>query len=202
MKFKAIIIAGIIVLITVIGGCNAVENLTNSAARLIIDLITGTDLEGNDGSTTVFSDVVTSTGTIYNDTAVADLRAELINPAAEESSYYTDIIVDQVDVEYSRTDMTNPVQGKDVPYSFTQKVNAVVQVETPAALSFVIVQHNAKTESPLVELTSPWNQEHVLKMEAKCTFHAKDLAGNRLAPAVGTISIWFANFADSESSGG
>jgi hypothetical protein len=175
-----------------------VENVTNSAARLIVDLITGKDLDGNEGSTTVFSDVVTSSGSIFNDTAEATLRVELINPDAEDSSYYTDVIVYQVDVEYSRTDMDNPVQGKDVPYSFSQKVNSAVKVGTTTTLSFIIVQHNAKTESPLVELTSPWNQEHVLKMEAKCTFHSKDLAENRLAPISGTISIWFANFADSE----
>jgi hypothetical protein len=200
MKIKSIVIVGIVILIAVMGGCNAVENLTNSAARLILDVITGTDLEGNDGSTTVFSDVVSSSGTIYNDTAAATFRVELMNPDVEESSYYTDAIVDQVDVEYSRTDMTNPVQGIDVPYSFSQKVNTVVSLGSTTTLSFVIVQHNAKTESPLVELTSPWNQEHVLKMEAKCTFHAKDLAGNRLSSVSGSISIWFANFADSEDS--
>jgi hypothetical protein len=189
-------------LIAVIGGCNAAENLTNSAVRLIVDLITGSDLDGNEGSTTVFSDVITSTGSIFNDTAQANLRAELLNPDATTSSYYSDVIVDQIDVEYSRTDMANAVEGVDVPYSFTQKVNAVVTVDTPITLAFIIVQHNAKTESPLVELVNPWNQEHVLKAEVKCTFHSKDLSGNRLAPVSGTISIWFSNFADSEGGGG
>lgn len=198
MNKKSITIVGIFILVAVIGGCNKVENTSTSPTRLIVDLITGTDLSGEDESTTVFSDVLLE-GSIINDNAKATLRAELLNPdPLYVNSHYESVIVDQVDVEYSRSDGLT-VEGKDVPYRFSQKVNAVVEVGGTTELAFVIVQQNAKAESPLIELTNYPNQEHVLKLEAKCTFHSKDLAGNRLAAVSGTISVWFANFADPES---
>ncbi len=195
MTNKSTIIAVIVgFLLVVLCGCNAVENLTNSSTRLLIDAITGNDLTGSEGATTVFSDVITD-GAIVNDNAQATLRAELIDPLATDSTYYQQVVVDQIDIEYSRADGLS-VQGRDVPYSFSQKVHVLVEVgDSPVDLGFVLVQHNAKEESPLIELMS-FGQEKVLKMEAKVTFYAKDLGGNRLAPVSGSISVWFANFGD------
>lgn len=175
------------------GGCNSVENTTNSATRLIVQLITGDDLEGNPGSTTIFSDVLKS-GVVYNDNAAVVTRAELISPAQESSTYYQTIIVDQVDVEYSRADGLN-VEGKDVPYSFSQKVHALVNIGEETEISFVIIQHVAKLESPLIELLN-LGQEKILKLEAQVTFHSRDLGNNRLAPVTGSVSVWCADFAD------
>lgn len=198
MKSKLLVIIGILVFVVgFIGGCNAIENLSNSSSRLILELLTGPDLEGTPGSTTVFSDVITSTGSIFNDNASVTLRAELLNPdETVTSTYYQDIIIDQIDVSYSRTDGLN-IEGSDVPYSFSQKVNYLVTIGNIITMDFVVVQHNAKTESPLVELVN-LGQEHILKMEAKCTFYGKDVGGNRVAPVTGSISIWFANFADTD----
>jgi hypothetical protein len=64
-------------------------------------------------------------------------------------------------------------------------------------LPFVLVQHVAKLESPLVELINI-SQEKILKMEAICTFYGKDVGGHRIAPVVGRVSVWFANFADED----
>ncbi len=175
-------------------GCNSIENLSNSGSKLIVNLITGTDLTGEAGSTTVFSDVLTSSGSVFNDTGTATLSAVLLDPAVEVGTIYQDVIVDQIDIVYTRADGLS-VEGKDVPYSFSQKVNARISIGETLELGFVLVQHNAKMESPLVELIN-LGQEHVLKMEAQVTFHAKDVAGNRLEPAVGSISVWFANFGD------
>ncbi len=182
-----------------LGGCNAVENESTSGTRLIVELITGTDLAGNEDSTTVFSDVIKTSGTIVNDNASATLRAVLLEPFREPgtASDYNRVIVDQIDISYSRTDGLN-VEGRDVPYSFNQKVNAIFNIGESRDLSFVVVQHNAKAESPLVELVNYPNQEHVLKMEALITFYSRDLGGHRLAPVTGSISIWFANFADED----
>lgn len=202
MKSKSlslVLILGIIgVFVFVIGftgGCNKFENKSNSSLRLVVASITGTDLEGSDGSTTVFSDVLTSTGGIFNDNATAILYAQLMDITQDTSTIYQEVIVDQIDVSYSRTDGLN-VEGKDVPYSFSQKVNEIITSGGTLDLAFVIVQHNAKSESPLVELAFPLNQEHVLKMETTITFHSRDTGGHRLASVTGTISIWFANFAD------
>lgn len=177
--------------------CNTLENLTNSGSTLIITLITGTDAEGNEGVTTIFSDVITTSGSIFNDTATATLTAMLLDPERTTESYYQDIIVDQVDVEYTRSDMPQATPGVDVPLGFSQGVYSRVVIGETVELPFVLVQHVAKVESPLVELTNGSNQEKILKMEAKCTFYGKDVAGNRIAPVVGRISVWFGNFADS-----
>jgi hypothetical protein len=176
-------------------GCNTLEELTTSGSKLIIDLITGTDSRGEPESTTIFSDVYTN-GTVYDDVATATLSAVVLDPDVPAGTFYQDIMVDQIDVEYSRADRENPVQGVDVPYSFSQKVTARVQ---PGGLKvevgFVLIQHNAKLESPLVELVN-LGQEHILKLEAKITIHGKDVGGHRVESAVGYISVWCANFVD------
>jgi hypothetical protein len=196
MRIKWILMA---VFLTVIllnfPACNKLENLNESASTLIVIGITGADQEGNLGATTIFSDVLTSSGSIFNDTATATLTAELLDPLIIDSTFYQDIIVDQVDVEYSRSDIPDAQQGVDVPFGFSQKVYTRVGIGDEVELAFVLVQHVAKLDSPLVELTDNL-QEKILKMEAKCTFYGKDVAGNRITPVTATISVWFSNFAD------
>jgi len=187
-----IILAGLIILNS---SCNSLENITTSSSKIILTSITGNDLEGNEGSTTVFSDVVCGS-TVINDTAVVTISAVPLNPLQNESTYYQNVIVDQVDVEYSRTEDGRNVQGVDVPFSFSQKVNLSVEIGNEGQLTFVLVQHVAKLESPLVELRTWTNQEKVLKLEAKITVYARDVAGNRLEPVSGTVSVWCANFSD------
>lgn len=197
MKHKllsVVIISLLTFVIFLIPGCNKVENITNSATKLIVEVITGTDLEGNEGSTIVYSDVITSSGSVFNDTAVATMRAEVLDPLQTSTTFYQEVIVDQIDISYSRTDGLN-IEGRDVPYSFSQKVYISVSIGQPTELGFVIITHNAKAESPLVELIN-LGQEGILKLEARITFHSKDLAGNRLEPVTGTVSIWCGNFAD------
>ena len=196
MRIKSILMA---VFLTVIlldfPACNKLENLSESGSALIVTLITGTDLLGNPGSNTIFSDVITSTGSIINDTAAATLTTVLLDPAQTTGTFYQDIIVDQVDVEYTRSDITGAQPGVDVPFGFSQKVYVRVAIGEIIEMPFVLVQHVAKLESPLVELIN-LGQEVVLKMEAKCTFHGKDVGGHRVAPVVGHVSVWFSNFAD------
>jgi len=197
MKWILMIIFLTVILID-FPACNKLENLSESSSALVVVLISGNDLEGNPGSTTIFSDVMTSSGSIINDTATATLTAALLDPSQTTGTFYQDIIVDQIDVEYTRSDIPDAQQGVDVPFSFSQKVYARVLIGESLELPFILVQHIAKTESPLVDLVSGGTQEKVLKMEARCTFHGKDGAGYRIAPIVGTVSIWFANFADTD----
>lgn len=196
MRIKSILLA---IFLTVIllnfPACNKLENFTGSASMLIVSRITGTDLEGNVDSTTIFADVLTTSGSIFNDSATALLTVELLDPLQESSTFYQDIIVDQINVEYTRSDIPDAQQGVDVPFSFSQGVYARVAVGESIELPFVLVQHVAKLESPLVELRNV-GQEKILKMEARCTFYGKDVAGNRIAPVVGRVSVWFGDFAD------
>jgi hypothetical protein len=176
--------------------CNKLENLSESGSALIVTLITGLDLEGTPGSTTIFSDVITTSGSILNDTATATLTTVVLDPSQTTGTFYQDIIVDQVDVEYTRSEIPNAQPGVDVPFGFSQNVYARVAVGETLEMPFILVQHVAKLESPLVDLVYG-GEEVVLKLEAKCTFHGKDVAGHRVAPVVGRVSVWCGNFADS-----
>jgi hypothetical protein len=200
MKIKCYLLIALFILAMIsFPSCNAVENLTTSASRLIILNILGQDLNGVD-SNTAFVDVIVENDdgstTIFNSYGSAYLQAEMIDPnkVASDITYYNNIIVDQIDVQYTRNGGLNQ-EGEDIPYSFSQQVNALIEIGENYTLPFMLVQHIAKLESPLVDLVN-LQQEKILKMEATVTFHSKDLGGNRLAPVTGTISIWCANFAD------
>ncbi len=196
-KLLSFVIIGLLtIVIFLTPGCNKVENDTNSTAKLIVETITGKDLDGNEGSSVIYSDVVTTSGSVFNDTAVAQLRVEPLNPLQTPTTFYQDAVIDQIDITYSRTDGLTG-EGVNIPYSFSQQINARVTIGMITEVSFVIITHNAKAESPLVELIN-LGQEHILKLEARITFHSKDLAGNRLQPVVGGVSIWCGNFADTD----
>lgn len=200
MRIKRIFI---IILLSIIlfnfPACNKLENLTDSASKLLVLSITGTDLDGTDGSTTIFSDVYREGEGVFNDTAVAEVNAVLLDPSQSSGTYYQDIIIDQVDVKYTRSDMANAQEGVDVPFGFSQKVYVLVGIGDTVDVPFILVQHVAKIESPLVELLgidNIYGQEKILKLEAQCTFYGRDVAGNRIAPVTGFVSIWCADFGD------
>ena len=195
MKYLLLILFAVCIIFS-FPGCNNLENSTTSASKLIVESLTGKDLAGEEGSTTIFSDVITE-GSVFNDNGVAALTAVLLDPFActGTCTYYQSILVDQVDIVYSRADGLN-TPGVDVPYGFSQKVNMLVGIGEKISLPFVLIQHNAKLESPLVELVNI-GQEKILKLEAEVTFHGKDLGGHRVESAKGHVSVWCSNFADS-----
>jgi len=201
MKRENIFLILIVILFILLPSCNKLEKNTTSGSVLLINSITGNDLDGTEGSTTIFIDVVTvnddGSMTIFNDNAVAELSTVLIDPSEDlPTSYYQNIMVDQIDIEYSRADGLN-TEGEDVIYSFSQRVSYMVPVGDIVTLPFVLVQHVSKLESPLVELVG-LGQEKVLKLEAKITIHGKDVGGHRVAPAIGSVSVWISNFGDVE----
>lgn len=196
MKLKILVL---IITALVMAGCVAKENDTTSSSFLVINSLTGKDLEGNDGSTTVFCDVDNS-GSIINDNAVVGVTALTYNPLEDSDehdiTYYMNILVDQIDVEFRRTDGRN-VEGVDVPYSFTQPVNMLVTIDEEIEIPFVLIRHVAKLEEPLLSLRAVTSQGFVLQLVAKVTLHGKDLGGHRVAPVSGYLSVWCSNFADS-----
>ncbi len=195
LKFLVLIIAALL-----LSSCLAKENDTTSASFLVINSLTGNDLEGNAGSTTVFSDVLQGGG-IYNDNGVASVTTLTYNPMEDSEehdiTYYMNVIVDQIDVEFMRTDGRN-VEGVDVPYRFTQPLNMLVPVDETIEIPFVLIRHVAKLEMPLLALRETPSQSFVLQLVAKVTLHGKDLGGHRVAPVSGYVSVWCADFADPE----
>lgn len=196
MKLKVLLL---IIAALALVSCVAKENDSTSASFLVINSLTGNDLEGNAGSTTVFSDVVSSTGSIINDSGVVSVSALTYNPLEDsvehDITYYMNVVVDQIDIEFMRTDGRN-VEGVDVPYRFTQPVNMLVPVDEMMDIPFVLIRHVAKLEAPLFALREITSQGVVLQLVAKVTLHGKDLGGHRVAPVSGLVSVWCANFAD------
>ncbi len=197
MRKKILLLVIVITIILIIQpGCNYLENKTTSGSRLVLQMITGTDSQGNVGSNTIFSDVITTSGSIYNDNGEAKMTAALLDPLIEptDATEYQTIIVDRIRIDYSRTDgLKEP--GKDVPYSFTQDVYVAVRIGALISFPFVLVSHTAKMEPPLVDLRY---SNEVYRMEATITFYGEDLGGHRVAPVTGSISVWFANFGDND----
>jgi hypothetical protein len=199
MKWNGLKISILIILVVVgFSRCNIFESGSTSNSMLVLESITGTDLFGNDDSAVIFSDVETN-GSVFNDRATAAIQALPIDPTLdlETTTYYYNVIVDQIDVEYSRSDGLNQ-EGRDVPFGFSQKLNIQVNLFESYSIGFVIVQHVAKIEPPLIDLVN-YGDENILKLEAKVTIHGTDLGGHRVAPVVGYISIWCANFADEQT---
>lgn len=194
MKVKSLVL---IIAALAMASCNASENESTSGSMLQLVSLTGNDLEGKAGSTTVFSDV-SSAGSIVNDNGVAAINAIPINPylPANELTPYMDVLVDQIDVEFKRADGRN-VEGVDVPYRFTQPMSMLATIGGPTVeIPFVLIRHVAKMEAPLIALRDIPSREVVLQLIAVVTIYGKDLGGHRVAPVTGYISVWCANFAD------
>jgi len=197
MKLKILVL---IIAALFLASCVAKENDSTSGSFLVINSLTGNDLEGLPGSTTVFSDVETAGG-IINDNGVAAVTTLTYDPMEDsvdhDITFYNNVVVDQIDVEFRRTDGRN-VEGVDVPYRFTQPVNMMVAVDTTEEIPFVVIRHVAKLEAPLLALREIFTQAHILQLVAKVTLHGRDVGGHRVAPVSGYMSVWCANFADAE----
>ena len=193
MKLK---IAGLIIAVLFLAGCVAVEDDSTSGSMLQIVSLTGNDIEGKPGSTTVFSDVLTN-NSIFNDNGVADIAVLPLDPLLKIDAItpYMNVLVDQIDVVFKRTDGRN-VEGVDVPYHFTQPMSMLVPINENIEIPFVLIRHVAKLEAPLMALRETTTQAVVLHLVAQVTIHGKDMGGHRVAPVTGYISVWCSNFAD------
>jgi len=174
--------------------CNKWENETESGSKLILVSLQGVNLE-NQKSNIAYSDVITSSGGIFDDVGTATMITVLIDSADTSPTAYQDVLVDQIDVKFFRTDGRN-VEGVDVPYSFRQPMAQLVPVGTQVEIPFVIIRHVAKLEPPLVALFEDWNRDIVLQLVAQVTIHGKDAAGFRVQPVTQNITVWCSNFAD------
>ena len=193
LKILLIVSAAAVLLMAT--GCNVLENETTSNSVMIIGSITGTDINGQDGSFIAFSDVQTGGG-IINDNGIASMTMMLLDPGMTGTTYYQQIIVDQIDIYYTRSDGLNQA-GRDVPHPFSQATYVMLTMGANVELPFILIQHTAKLESPLIDLVND-GQENILKLEAHITFHGHDVAGHRVQSQNGVISVYCANFADRE----
>ena len=199
---RVFIAAGLIASATSCG--NVVRN-GRSPMMLVIQSIQGIRGAASLGTPGVplISDVITliTTGglcsttnpcpTFYNDmgTATLSLAQKDISVAPTSNNQVT---ITKVHVDFTRTDMQNPVQGVDVPFSFDSGVTITVPPTGTATATFDVVRNSAKLEEPLLDLR---NNNIILSMIANITFYGTDQVGNAIT-ATGTLQVNFGNFAD------
>ena len=130
--------------------------------------------------------------TVFNDVGQVGLR---ISPkdisALPQPTPNNDVTITRYHVEYQRADGRNR-PGVDVPYAFDGAATGTVTGLNTLSLSFEIVRHVAKEESPLVQLV---NSKTIITTICKVTFYGRDQVGNELEVS-GYITIDFGNFGD------
>ncbi|HZR24870.1 MAG TPA: hypothetical protein VFA59_14855 [Vicinamibacterales bacterium] len=135
--------------------------------------------------------------TIFNDVGQAVLSLALkdvgTTAAPTAASSNNQVTINRVHIEYTRADGRN-TPGVDVPFAFDGAVTGTVPASGTFNLSFELVRHVAKEESPLVQLQS---SPVIITTIARVTFYGTDLVGNEIS-ATGTIQIDFGNFGDTQ----
>ena len=102
-----------------------------------------------------------------------------------------DVTITRYHVDYTRADGRN-TPGVDVPFGFDGAATGTVPATGTLTLGFEIVRHDAKLESPLVQLVSNGS---VMATIANVTFYGTDRVGNAIN-VTGSILIEFGNFGD------
>lgn len=128
--------------------------------------------------------------TVFADTGqvVLSLAAKDISVAPTTNNQVT---VTRYRVTYRRSDGRN-TPGQDVPYGFDGAVTGLIPPSGTTTLTFEIVRHVAKEESPLVQLIS---NPAIISTIADVTFYGTDQVGNDIS-VTGTMLIDFGNFGD------
>ncbi len=128
--------------------------------------------------------------TIFNDIGQVALgmAAKNIDVAPTTNNQVT---ITRYHVEFVRADGRN-APGVDVPFPFDGTLTGTIPAGGTTTLTFELVRHTAKEESPLIELQANPAIIHTL---ARVTFYGRDLVGNDVS-VTGSISVDFGNFGD------
>jgi len=191
-------ITAILTVIFLLLSCNPIEDETQSDSILVLQNLTGTDIEGNEVNF-LQSDVVSvdsDTGLSYvaADAAEASFTAKLMDPTTTlTSSFYNNIIITRYTVAYVRSDGKN-TEGVEVPYSFEGSLSTLIEIDSTVDVSFIIVREVAKLEPPLINLREG-RGEGTIEITAKVDFYGHDITNNKVK-ATGYLTIFFANYID------
>jgi hypothetical protein len=184
MRIQSVIGLGALVLaVAATASCGDVVRSGQSPVMLVVNSLTA------GGSNVLVSDVSVN-GTVFNDLGVATL-AVVMKDFTAPTSTNNRVTINRYRVLYHRADGRN-TPGVDVPFSFDGAATAMIAPGSAGSVSFEIVRHVAKMESPLVQLL---NEVRVINVIAEVTFFGQDLVGNDVS-ATGSMMIDFANIGD------
>jgi hypothetical protein len=178
------------------------DNSTSALVQVVSMGASSNDLQGaGETVTDLFSDVCFADEehpasdvfgcTVFNDNGVVTMRA-FPKDRSQLASDINDLTFQRYRVTYIRADGRN-VAGVDVPYAFDGAANFTVPVTgDDVERSFVVVRHQAKTETPLRELALNGT---ILSVIAQVDFYGVDSSGRNIQ-ATGYLNITFADFAN------
>lgn len=128
--------------------------------------------------------------TVFNDVGRVTLASQPKNITIQPTSN-NQVTINRYHVDFIRADGHN-VQGVDVPFAFDGSVTGTIPEAGTLTLTFELVRHTAKEESPLAQLA---NNPNILHTIARVTFYGQDLVGNAIS-VTGSMSVDFGNFGD------
>jgi hypothetical protein len=203
---RAICSAALAAAIAACASCGDVVRDGRSPSFLVIDFLGG-QRGGGDGDqygSPLISDVITNVTspapcapespcpTIFNDLGQVVLRLSPKDVTLSTGpSTNNQVTITRYRVAYRRADGRN-TPGVDVPYAWDGAATGTVPADGTLTLGFELVRHDAKRESPLVELK--YNAQSITTI-ADVTFWGRDQVGNDIS-ATGSIQINFGNFGD------
>jgi len=133
-------------------------------------------------------------GSVVNDNAVITCLNIPKNPNVTlVAGGFQDIVISNYTVQYIRADGRG-VEGVDVPFAISGNVTQVIPVNSIQAITIIVVQHAAKLEPPLKNLTTEGGSQ-LLTVSAKITLYGQTTAG-KVVSAFGYLPITFGDFAD------
>ena len=159
-----------------------------ASSYLIIDRL----IMSESGTSAPFqSDVMSDSGSIFEDGAVVRLSAEMknINSPTSANNFIT---VTRYRVTFRRSDGRN-APGVDVPYAFDGAASATVEVGDEVTVPFVMVRIQAKLEQPLASLRGHGGAGAISTI-ADVTFFGHDQTGREVS-VTGSTSVNFADWA-------
>jgi len=169
-------------------GCSEAIRSGQSPSYLILQTMTG----GPSNASVVQSDVVSDSGSVFQDGGTATIQVALKDPQGSTPTNVNAITITQYHVEYTRSDGRN-VQGVDVPFAFDGGMTATIPAGGSASVPFTLVRIQAKLEAPLKALAGHRGQE-VISTIAKVTFFGHDQNGRGISVS-GNIEVDFADWA-------
>jgi hypothetical protein len=185
--------------------CGDVVRQGRSPAMLVIDGLSGVSGGGRGANTpsgTLYSDVQVLVATpapcsaerpcptVFSDAGEVTLSLAM-KDATIEPTTNNQITINRYRVEYTRADGRN-TPGVDVPHGFDGAVTGTISGASSTTLTFELVRHVAKQESPLVQLIQ---NRQIIASIARVTFYGRDIVGNEVS-VTGSILVEFGNFGD------
>jgi hypothetical protein len=181
-------------------GCTAdgeIDNADNNVILNIEELLLTSE---------PFGDVLTSGGTILDDTVQVDFSAVLkapitTNPQLVQPDLQS-IALERYEVTFTRTD-----GGTVAPPGFTRGISGLVRLTEPAAeevvlltlSNIVIAPSTTKAQPPISYLISPGSEPGTnftnIQVNARIQFFGRTLSGQQVT-VVGNVGINFANYGD------